>query len=274
MLDDDYWMNEAIKLGTKSKSHVRVGVVFVKDGKLLISSYKGEIKDAIHAEEGAIIKANDADIDLSGSTVYTTLEPCSHRVNKASCSDLLIASKVSSVFIGSYDSNPAIYRKGWKKLRDAGIDLKDFNSQRRNMSKELNIVFDETFRHTDSLSGGARFDYTLNGGKFTFNIDKEKSKHIVSKWTQRGNNSIYAHDGRPGFVALAKYANSFEEIDDPDSLDYESHAVPVNAGEIVVFRNNDGHVYIKVIEVKSGHGHGDEDTSVKITYLVKPKVSE
>ena len=61
--------------------HPHVGAVIVKDGNVVASGYRGETGEGRHAEFCALKKLNDDvdNVDLSGCTVYTTLEPCSIR---------------------------------------------------------------------------------------------------------------------------------------------------------------------------------------------------
>jgi pyrimidine deaminase RibD-like protein len=74
--------------------HPYVGAVVVKDGKTLATGYRGETGVGRHAEFCALKKINDDvdQVDLSGCTVYTTLEPCSKRnsSNKIACATRLI----------------------------------------------------------------------------------------------------------------------------------------------------------------------------------------
>ena len=78
--------------------------------------------------------------------------------------------------------------------------------------------------------------------------------------------------GRPGIVAEARYAGEFQEIDDPDALDYGSHSIKVNIGSIGVVRNEHGHVLCKVVAIEptvdyGGTGH----TSVTIKWEIRLK---
>jgi pyrimidine deaminase RibD-like protein len=52
-----------------------VGVVIVKDGKILATGFRGESGKGDHGEYCALKKLNEPDVQAA--TVYTTLEPCS-----------------------------------------------------------------------------------------------------------------------------------------------------------------------------------------------------
>jgi pyrimidine deaminase RibD-like protein len=80
--DDRRFARLAIEEARKSVSedervHPRVGTVIVKDGRVLVTAHRGEIPQC-HAEYVALEKKL-ADVPLAGSTVYTTLEPCTSR---------------------------------------------------------------------------------------------------------------------------------------------------------------------------------------------------
>lgn len=252
----------------------KVGVVVVKKGRIIARAYRGKSSPTIHAEQCALNELQEKGIDPKNSIVYTTLEPCSilKSHNKIPCAQQLINASVSEVRIGSYDLNPMIYRQGWKALRDAGIRLKDFDSKHRHLIEEINTDFIESFKFGIGPTGGAKFDYKQNGGRFDIYAQKDKVQKFTTSWTERGADSIYAYASVPGFVALAKYAQNFNEIDDPDSLDYGAHSVGVAEGEIVVFRNEYGHTLIKVCEVHAGPTRGTSDTSLKIKFQVRVKI--
>jgi pyrimidine deaminase RibD-like protein len=102
------------------KPHPYVGVVIVKDGRLLATGYRGELGSGNHGEYCALKKLNEADVQ--GATVYTTLEPCSTRnPPKKSCTERLIEGKVARVVSGSADKDESVY--GHSTLVEAGIEI-------------------------------------------------------------------------------------------------------------------------------------------------------
>ena len=107
------------------ESHPYVGAVVVKDGKVLATGFRGETGEGRHAEFCALKKINDDvnDVDLSGCTVYTTLEPCSQRnsPNKTACATRLINAKASRVVYGLADKDESVY--GHVSLAEANIDV-------------------------------------------------------------------------------------------------------------------------------------------------------
>jgi diaminohydroxyphosphoribosylaminopyrimidine deaminase/5-amino-6-(5-phosphoribosylamino)uracil reductase len=98
-----------------------VGCVIVKNNKVIGEGYHKMVGEA-HAEVNAVESVSDK-TELEGSTVYVSLEPCSHFGKTPPCADLLIQLKVKEVVIGCMDSNPKVAGKGIEKLRRSGINV-------------------------------------------------------------------------------------------------------------------------------------------------------
>ena len=75
-----------------------------------------------HAEVNAIHSVTDKSL-LPASTLYVTLEPCSHYGKTPPCSGLIIAHKIPKVVIGIGDPHEKVNGLGIKKLRDAGCEV-------------------------------------------------------------------------------------------------------------------------------------------------------
>lgn len=95
-------------------------VVVSKDGKLLASGYHERCGQA-HAEVNALDKIEPH--LRAGTTVYVTLEPCSHQGRTPPCADRLIKDKVYKVVVGVRDPNPLVSGRGIRKLQQAGIEV-------------------------------------------------------------------------------------------------------------------------------------------------------
>lgn len=127
---DRKFCGEAIAEARKSvaeddRLHPKVGVVIVKDNKILATGHRGESGKGDHGEYCALKKLPPADVQ--GATVYTTLEPCSERKPpKKSCTDRLIEGKVARVVYGMGDKHESVY--GHASLQEAGIEVAVFPS--------------------------------------------------------------------------------------------------------------------------------------------------
>jgi pyrimidine deaminase RibD-like protein len=134
-------IEEALKsVPEDERPHPKVGAVVVKDGKILSKAHRGE-KEKSHAEYVALEDKLSDDL-IAGSTVYTTLEPCTTRTHpKIPCAQRLIDRRVACVVIGMFDPNPAIWGKGWQRLREGGIETRVFDHDLMQMCEEMNREF-------------------------------------------------------------------------------------------------------------------------------------
>ena len=98
-----------------------VGAIVVDDkGNIIGEGYHQKAGEA-HAEVLAINDALAKNKDLSNSTLYVSLEPCSHSGKTPPCTHLILEHKIPKVVIGSMDPNPLV--SGAKELTDAGVNV-------------------------------------------------------------------------------------------------------------------------------------------------------
>ena len=161
MNNETQWMSRCIDLAQngfgKTYPNPLVGCVIVHDEKIIAEAWHQKAGEA-HAEVLAIQKVKNKEI-LKKSTLYVSLEPCAHFGKTPPCSDLIIASKIPKVVIGSVDSFAKVNGLGIQKLKNAGIDVKTGVLQQE--CDELNKRF------------------------FTFH--QKKRPYIILKWAQTKN---------------------------------------------------------------------------------------
>ncbi|MGW0327773.1 deaminase [Nocardia sp. NPDC003183] len=268
---DQMFAAQAIEEARNSPGNTHVGAVIARGDTILATGYKGEV-EGLHAEQVALQKARVADSGLTGASLYTTLEPCANsRTARVPCAELIAEAGITVVHIGEYDPNPQVNRLGWKYLRDRGIQLRDFPASLREQARGVNADFTKVFTRGTGMSAGAKFDFTTNGGRFTISADEHPdAASWETKWTNCGASAIYLYGGTPGIVALARYANEFNEIDDPDALDYGHHSPKIHLGAIGVMRNKHGHVLCKVIAIEPTADYGGSGpVSVTIRWEIR-----
>ena len=98
-----------------------VGSVIVYKSQIIGEGWHQKAGEA-HAEVNAIKSVKDKSL-LSNSTIYVSLEPCSHFGKTPPCSDLIIENKIPNVVIGTVDPNEKVAGRGIQKLRAAGIQV-------------------------------------------------------------------------------------------------------------------------------------------------------
>ncbi|MCA6078252.1 bifunctional diaminohydroxyphosphoribosylaminopyrimidine deaminase/5-amino-6-(5-phosphoribosylamino)uracil reductase RibD [Fulvivirga sedimenti] len=125
MNKDELYMQRAIDLAKNGFGSVSpnpmVGAVVVYKDKIVGEGWHREYGGP-HAEVNALASVSNPEI-LSESTVYVTLEPCSHYGKTPPCADLLIKHEIKRVVVCVEDPNPEVSGRGIKRLRDAGIEV-------------------------------------------------------------------------------------------------------------------------------------------------------
>lgn len=100
-----------------TKPNPRVGCAVVRDGEIVGEGWHERAGEA-HAEVRALERAGAR---AAGSTVYVTLEPCSHHGRTGPCVAALIEAGVSRVVCAQLDPNPKERGRGLAALQSAGI---------------------------------------------------------------------------------------------------------------------------------------------------------
>jgi diaminohydroxyphosphoribosylaminopyrimidine deaminase / 5-amino-6-(5-phosphoribosylamino)uracil reductase len=117
------YMRRAIVLAGRGKGWVNpnplVGAVLVKDERIIGEGFH-EHFGGPHAEVNAIRHAKE---DVAGSTLFVTLEPCSHQGKTPPCTKLILEKGIKKVVIGVLDPNPLVNGNGKKILLNHGLEV-------------------------------------------------------------------------------------------------------------------------------------------------------
>jgi len=109
------WLAESIELSkrcTPTYSAFCVGAIVVSgSGQMIAQGYSRRSDPNDHAEEAALADAAFAGADLTGATLYTSLEPCLRRVSRpVPCSELILRSGIMRVVFAWHE--PPIFQPG------------------------------------------------------------------------------------------------------------------------------------------------------------------
>ncbi|BDW74528.1 hypothetical protein BFINE_03230 [Bacteroides finegoldii DSM 17565] len=95
--------------------------VIVCDGRIIGEGYHVRCGEA-HAEVNAIRSVKDESL-LKRSTIYVSLEPCSHYGKTPPCADLIIEKQIPRIVIGCRDPFSKVAGRGIQKLQNAGREV-------------------------------------------------------------------------------------------------------------------------------------------------------
>src|SRR3954467_14177815 len=115
-------MRRAIELAERGRGttypNPLVGAVVVCDGEVVGEGWH-ERRGEPHAEVNALRAAGER---ARGSTMYVSLEPCTHHGSTPPCVDAILEAGVERVVVGVRDPNPNVNGGGGARLRRARGD--------------------------------------------------------------------------------------------------------------------------------------------------------
>lgn len=170
-------MQRCLKLAQLGAGNVApnpmVGAVLVYEDRIIGEGWHQQYGQA-HAEVNCIGSVLEDEKNLiNKSTLYVSLEPCSHFGKTPPCVDLIIKKQIPKVVIGCRDSYKEVNGKGIEKLKAAGIEI--ITGVLENEAKELNKRF------------------------FTFH--EKQRPFIILKWAQSSNRKIANADHSRVFIS-------------------------------------------------------------------------
>ena len=164
--EDEKYMRRCIQLAKNGQQNAKpnpmVGAVIVADGRIIGEGYHVRCGEG-HAEVNAFASVRPENEHLlPQSTIYVSLEPCSHYGKTPPCADLIIKKGVRRVVVGCIDEFAEVQGRGIRKLQEAGIEV------------EVGVLEDEC--------------KALNRRFFTYH--REQRPYIILKWAQTANGFI------------------------------------------------------------------------------------
>ncbi len=125
-MDYELYMRRALELarhgmGNTSPNPMVGAVIVSADGRIIGEGYHRRCGEG-HAEVNAIASVKDKSA-LVDSTIFVTLEPCSHYGKTPPCAKLIIDSHIPRVVVGAGDPFKEVAGRGIAMLREAGVEV-------------------------------------------------------------------------------------------------------------------------------------------------------
>ncbi len=191
MNEDEKYINRCFELALNGLGHVSpnpmVGCVILHQDKIIGEGYHRNYGEA-HAEVNAINAVENKEL-LKESTVYVSLEPCSHFGKTPPCVELLIKHQVKKVVISNSDPNPLVAGKGIELLKSAGIEVicGVLEEKGYELNRRFFIYFEKKrpyiiLKWAKTIDGFMDIDRSEPGNNQKYWITNEKLKILVHKW--------------------------------------------------------------------------------------------
>ena len=185
--DHSYFMSLALAEAQKNLGNTRsnpsVGCIITKNNTV-ISAGSTSINGRPHAEQNAI---NSSLINLRGSNLYVTLEPCSHFGETPPCINLIVRKKIKKVFFSVLDADLRSHNKCTKILRRKKIIV-----NKGICSKEADFFYRSYTKSKSNLLPFVTCKLAVSQDFFTIN---KKNKWITNDYSRsRGHLIRSQHD--------------------------------------------------------------------------------
>jgi len=160
-MDHEPFINRCLELAAYGSGNTApnplVGAVIVHEGRIIGEGFHRKHGEP-HAEVNAVNSVENKEL-LPKSTIYVSLEPCSHYGKTPPCAELILKYKIPQVVICNLDPHEKVAGKGIKLLTDNGVSV---------ISKVLE-----------------KKGNWLNRRFFTYH--KQKRPYIILKWAENQN---------------------------------------------------------------------------------------
>lgn len=213
-----------------------VGAVITKNDQLIGEGYHEQFGGP-HAEINAI---NNALTEVSGSTLYVTMEPCNHHGKTPPCTERIISEKITRVVIGATDPNEKVCGKGIEQLQKAGIMVDLLEGDLNRQIRKMNEIYEYFIRSGEPFVA-IKSAMTLDGKIATY------SGH--SKWITNERSRAAVHELRHKYAAIMVGVNTVIQ-DNPTLTDRSEHKVRRHPLRIVVDSTGRTPLYASVFDTE------------------------
>ncbi|MCL1944153.1 MAG: bifunctional diaminohydroxyphosphoribosylaminopyrimidine deaminase/5-amino-6-(5-phosphoribosylamino)uracil reductase RibD [Candidatus Azobacteroides sp.] len=122
---DEKYMKRCLQLAVNGRSNAIpnpvVGAVIVYEDKIIGEGFHS-VSGRAHAEVNAVASVKKREL-LKDSTLYVSLEPCSHYGKTPPCAELIIRKQIPRVVIGIQDPFAEVAGRGIRMLRESGVQV-------------------------------------------------------------------------------------------------------------------------------------------------------
>lgn len=179
-LQHQMYMQRALQLAAlglgKVSPNPMVGAVVVHPEKGIIGEGYHQYYGGPHAEVNAIAQVKD-NVLLKESTIFVTLEPCSHFGKTPPCANLIIEKGIKKVVVAMPDPNPLVAGKGIKLLEQAGIEV------------VLGVI------ESEAIALNKTFIHQMRNGL----------PYVYLKWAQSTDGFLWPSNGKPVLISDAEH---------------------------------------------------------------------
>ena len=182
---DEIFMSRCIQIASNGLGTTYpnpfVGSVIVHNNKIIGEGFTSKYGGP-HAEVNAINSVKDKEL-LKESTLYVTLEPCSHFGKTPPCANLIIEKEIPKVVIGTLDPFAKVNGQGYLRLLKNGIDVRlgVLEKECLALNKRF-ITFHEKKRPYIILKWAQTEDGYMGRDDVQKWITNQYSKQLVHKW--------------------------------------------------------------------------------------------
>lgn len=125
---DEKYMRRCLQLAEggllTTKPNPMVGAVIVSQGGRILGEGLTSPCGGPHAEVNAFASVRKEDGPLlPRSTIYVSLEPCSHWGHTPPCCDLIISKRIRRCVVGCVDPFAKVRGRGISRMREAGVEV-------------------------------------------------------------------------------------------------------------------------------------------------------
>ena len=175
----NYFSNLAFNLAEnhlgKTKTNPSVGCVIVKKDAVISSGFTS-LNGRPHAEFNAL----NRDINFRGSSMYVTLEPCTHKGVTPPCTKIIKKKRISKVFYCYEDPDKRTYKKAKLELMANNIYSKKIFLKKNNFYKSYFLNKIKNLPLLDAKIAFSKDNFTINKQKkWITNSRSRKVGHLL-----------------------------------------------------------------------------------------------